>query len=105
FLESQLGRELKLSRVEHSSGRPKIRVRPGRDEKLRRGVRRPEGGTCHPAPLDGDGCRVLIALRNSPAKDRRAVDAEHFVNIGPVEQVERVEGQVESDALADREYA
>src|SRR5262249_11071134 len=30
---------------------------------------------------------------------------EHLVNIGPVEQVERVEDKVESDALADREYA
>src|SRR5262245_56274245 len=107
-LKSQSGGKLKLPRVEHRSGRSEIRVRARRNEKLRRdghSSRRSEGGTGRLAPLDGDGGRILIARWNCPAEDRRAVDAEHFVNIGPVEQVERVERQIESDAFADREEA
>src|SRR5262249_22808379 len=107
-LERQLGRKLKLPRIEHGSRRSKILVRPRRNKKLRRNGhsrRRREGWTGRLAPLDRDGGRVFIASRNSPADNRRAVDAEHFINVGPVEKVERVESQIEPDSLADLEEA
>src|SRR5262245_60617379 len=80
FLKNQLGRELKLPRVEHRSWSSEILVRRRRNKKLRGRLpyfsRDRESRTGHLSPLDGDRGRIFIARWNSPAKDRRAVDAE-----------------------------
>ena len=90
--EQQLRRHLQLTRIEHRSGRTEKRIRnrrPGR------------GAAAYLACLDGLACRVLVLPGLLAATQVVGpVDADDFVHVRAVEQVEGIEREFEPRSIS-----